>query len=33
MLRANGGDAALRCFTGFGEGIVSRVEVLAFLET
>ena len=31
MLRANGGDTAFRCFSGFGERVVARVEVLTLL--
>ena len=31
VLRADGGDAALGSFAGFGEGVVAGVEVFAFL--
>lgn len=32
VLGADGGDAAFGGFAGFGEGVVARVEVFAFLR-
>lgn len=31
MLRAHSGDAAFRCFAGFGKCVVARVEILTLL--
>lgn len=33
VLGADGGDAALGGFAGFGEGVIAGVKVLAFLKT